>query len=103
MALFINVEVSPAAAKDAEIVKKLVEVCPVNIFAAGSSGGIEIIDKHLDECTLCEACVPECPEGVMFIRAELANTAWKCDLCGDCVAVCGTSALWIAEKEAAPA
>ena len=30
------------------------------------------------------------------LRAELANAAWKCDLCGDCVSVCGTSALWIA-------
>ena len=35
----------------------------------------------------------------MFMRPELvANTAWECDLCGDCVEVCGTSALWIAEK-----
>ena len=55
---------------------------------------------EFSECNLCEACVPECPEGVMFVRAELANTAWKCTACGDCVAVCGTSALWLAEKEA---
>lgn len=39
----------------------------------------------------------------MFVRSKLADTAWKCDLCGDCVAVCGTSALWIAEKEAVAA
>jgi ferredoxin len=40
----------------------------------------------------------------MFMRSELVeNTAWKCDLCGDCIAVCGTSALWIAEKELAAA
>ena len=50
------------------------------------------------ECNLCEACVPVCPEGVMYVRAELADSAWKCDLCGDCVAVCGTSALWIAKR-----
>ena len=33
MALFIDVEVAPTAAKDAAVAKKLVEVCPVNIFA----------------------------------------------------------------------
>lgn len=47
------------------------------------------------ECNLCEACVPECPEEVMFVRSELAGVAWKCDLCGDCVSVCGMDALWI--------
>jgi ferredoxin len=39
----------------------------------------------------------------MFVRSKLADTAWKCDLCGDCVDVCGTSALWIAEIETAAA
>ena len=68
MALFIDVEVTPAAAKDAEIVKKLVEVCPVNIFAAESGGGIEIIDKHLDECTLCELCLNAAPPGTVRVK-----------------------------------
>ena len=68
MALFIEVEVTPAAAKDAEIVKKLVEVCPVNIFAAATSGGIEIVDKHLDECTLCELCLNAAPPGAVRVK-----------------------------------
>ncbi|HVO25266.1 MAG TPA: hypothetical protein VMW56_16725 [Candidatus Margulisiibacteriota bacterium] len=68
MALFIEVEVVPAVAKSAEIVKKLVEVCPVNIFAAGSSGSIEIIDKHLDECTLCELCLNAAPPGTVRVK-----------------------------------
>ena len=68
MALFIDVEVTPAAAQDAEIVKKLVEVCPVNIFAAGSGGGIEIIDQHLDECTLCELCLNAAPPGTVRVK-----------------------------------
>jgi ferredoxin len=59
--------------------------------------GAYYVDATL--CNLCEACVPECPEEVMFVRAPLSDSAWKCDLCGDCVEVCGTSALWIAEKE----
>ena len=68
MALFIEVEVTPTAAKDAEIVKKLVEVCPVNIFAAATNGGIDIIDKHLDECTLCELCLNAAPPGAVRVK-----------------------------------
>ena len=68
MALFIEVEVTPGAAKDPEIVKKLVEVCPVNIFAAGSGGGVEIIDRHLDECTLCELCLNAAPPGAVRVK-----------------------------------
>jgi ferredoxin-like protein FixX len=68
MALFIEVEVTPAAAKDAQIVKKLVEVCPVNIFATATSGGIEIVDKHLDECTLCELCLQAAPPGTVRVK-----------------------------------
>lgn len=68
MALFIEVEVTPAAAKDAEIVKQLVEVCPVNIFAAPTGSGIEIVEKHLDECTLCELCLNAAPPGTVRVK-----------------------------------
>ena len=68
MALFIQVEVTPVAAKDSEIVKKLVEVCPVNIFAAGSGSGIELVEKHLDECTLCELCLTAAPPGAVRVK-----------------------------------
>lgn len=57
MALFIEVEVSPAVANDAALVKKLIEVCPVNIFAQSGDGPLQFVDKHLDECTLCELCL----------------------------------------------
>ncbi len=76
------------------------KVCPTECIKQDEKGAYYVVPE---DCTLCEACVPECPEDVMFVRAELANTAWKCDLCGDCVAVCGTSALWIAETEAVAA
>lgn len=75
-------------------------VCPTEAIKQDEQGAYYVV---FDECNLCEACVPECPEEVMFVRSELANTAWKCDLCGDCVTVCGTSALWIAETEAVAA
>ena len=61
MALFIEVEVDAAAAKDAAMVKKLVEVCPVNIFAEADERLLAIVDKHLDECTLCELCLDAAP------------------------------------------
>ncbi len=69
-------------------------VCPTEAIKLNERGAYYV---DFAECNLCEACVPECPEDVMFLRAELANTAWECDLCGDCVAVCGTGALWISE------
>jgi len=67
MALFIDVEVTAAAAKDPELVKKLVEVCPVNIFGAAANG-IDIVDKHLDECTLCELCLNAAPPGAVRVK-----------------------------------
>jgi NAD-dependent dihydropyrimidine dehydrogenase PreA subunit len=56
MALFIAVEVAPALASDSGSAKKLAEVCPVDIFKVGPSG-LEIVEKNLDECTLCELCL----------------------------------------------
>lgn len=56
MALFISVEVDPNLASDSAAAKKLAEVCPVDIFKAGS-GGVSIVEKNLDECTLCELCL----------------------------------------------
>jgi Fe-S-cluster-containing hydrogenase component 2 len=69
-------------------------VCPTEAIKQNARGAYYV---DFAECNLCEACVPECPEGVMYVRGELAGTAWKCDLCGDCVSVCGMDALWIGE------
>ena len=67
MALFIAVEVDAAIAKDAEWAKKLTEVCPVNIFAVGP-GGVDIVEKNLDECTLCELCLNVAPPGTVKVK-----------------------------------
>ena len=56
MALFISVEVDPALASDSASAKKLAEVCPVDIFKATGSR-LEVVEKNLDECTLCELCL----------------------------------------------
>ncbi len=68
MALFIEVEVAPAVAGNAELVKKLVEVCPVNIFSVDAKGGLGIVDKNLDECTLCELCLNAAPPGTVKVK-----------------------------------
>lgn len=67
MALFIDVEVDAAVARDAEIAKKLVEVCPVNIFALGPQG-LEIVEANLDECVLCELCLAPAPAGSVKVK-----------------------------------
>jgi NAD-dependent dihydropyrimidine dehydrogenase PreA subunit len=64
--LFIDVQVEPAGAKDAALAKKLAEVCPVNIFRAGSAG-VEIVESNLDECVLCDLCVQAAPPGAVRI------------------------------------
>jgi NAD-dependent dihydropyrimidine dehydrogenase PreA subunit len=56
-ALFINVEVDPAVAEDARLVAKLVEVCPVDIFAAADDGTLELVESNFDECVLCRLCL----------------------------------------------
>lgn len=68
MALFIDVEVDAAVARDGALVKKLVEACPVNIFAANPDGNLAIVEKHLDECTLCELCLNAAPPGTVRVK-----------------------------------
>ncbi len=64
---FIAVEVDPAVAGDAELARRLEEVCPVDIFEAGE-GGVEIVAANLDECVLCNLCVEAAPDGTVKIR-----------------------------------
>jgi ferredoxin-like protein FixX len=56
-ALFINVDVDDVVANDAKLVAKLVEVCPVDIFAAADDGTLRIKEENLDECVLCRLCI----------------------------------------------
>ena len=64
--LFIDVEVSDQVAKDADLARKLEEVCPVGIFVASDSG-VSIDEENLDECTLCDLCINAAPEGSVRI------------------------------------
>ena len=66
-ALFINVEVDDAVARDAEYARKLTEACPVDIFAQADDGSVKIVEENLDECVLCYLCVDATPEGTVRV------------------------------------
>ncbi|HYV16410.1 MAG TPA: hypothetical protein VE972_10355 [Conexibacter sp.] len=64
---FIDVEVDAAIAADPAIAAKLVEVCPVDIFAQGQGGALAIVEENLDECVLCRLCIDAAPQGTVRV------------------------------------
>jgi NAD-dependent dihydropyrimidine dehydrogenase PreA subunit len=68
VALFIAVDVAPELARDSASAKKLAEVCPVDIFKVGGTGALEVVEKNLDECTLCELCLAVGKPGQVSVR-----------------------------------
>jgi NAD-dependent dihydropyrimidine dehydrogenase PreA subunit len=66
--LFIDVIVDPKVAKDLDVARELEEVCPVGIFEAGDQE-LQIVEKNLDECVLCDLCLEVAPnDGVRIDR-----------------------------------
>jgi NAD-dependent dihydropyrimidine dehydrogenase PreA subunit len=59
---FIAVEVQASAAADPALTQKLVDACPVDIFAQDQSGTLEIVEANLDECVLCRLCIDADPD-----------------------------------------
>jgi NAD-dependent dihydropyrimidine dehydrogenase PreA subunit len=72
---FIAVDVDDAAAADVELAHRLTEACPVDIFAQGDDGRLEIVDANLDECVLCRLCLDAAPEGTVSIIKLYDNGA----------------------------
>lgn len=70
MAMFIRVDVDQEAVrKTPGLAQRLVEMCPVKIFAPGETEGtVRIVEENLDECTLCDLCVQACPEGIRVVK-----------------------------------
>ena len=64
--LFIDVQVDDSVRGDAELAKKLEEVCPVDIYKA-SGAGVEVVERQLDECVLCELCLEAAPAGAVRV------------------------------------
>jgi NAD-dependent dihydropyrimidine dehydrogenase PreA subunit len=65
-ALFIDVQIDESVAHDAELARKLAEVCPVDIFRGGADG-VEIVEENLDECVLCQLCLNASPPGAVRV------------------------------------
>ena len=65
---FIDVQVDPAAAKDAALAKKLTDVCAVDIFAQNADGSLRIVEANLDECVLCDLCIQAAPGKVRVLK-----------------------------------
>ena len=67
MPMFVHLEIDADAAADTELAKKLVEVCPVDIFEQDAAGTCVVIEENEDECVLCDLCVQAAPEGKVRI------------------------------------
>ncbi len=63
---FIDIEIAASLTRDAELARKLAEVCPVDIFRAGD-GGVELVQRNLDECVLCQLCINAAPAGALRV------------------------------------
>ena len=72
--LFIDVEVDESVRGDVELAKKLEEVCPVDIFKA-TAQGVEVVERQLDECVLCELCLKAAPPGTVRVVKLYDGTA----------------------------
>jgi ferredoxin-like protein FixX len=64
---FIAIEVDDEAAEDADLARTLTEACPVDIFAQGDAGGLEIVGRNVDECVLCRLCLDASAPGVVKV------------------------------------
>jgi len=64
--LFIDVVVADSAREDAELARKLEQVCPVDIYAE-RDGRVELVEENLDECVLCELCLDAAPPGAVRV------------------------------------
>ena len=74
------------------------KACPVNAITKESNGWVKIDEE---QCIGCEACVSECPFGVMM---ALPDKVVKCELCGgnpQCVKYCATGAIEYGDLEIA--
>ena len=70
MAMFIRVDIDQSLVKKTPgLAKKLVEVCPVKIFAlAREENVVTTVEDNLDECTLCDLCMQASPDGVKVVK-----------------------------------
>ncbi len=67
MAMFIRVEIDDSVQQDADLARRLTEVCPVDIFALDGER-LETVEPNLDECTLCDLCLDAAGDAVRVVK-----------------------------------
>lgn len=67
MAMFIRVDIDDAVQGDEALQKRLVELCPVDIFKV-DGGRLVTLDQNLDECTLCDLCTDAAGDKVKVVK-----------------------------------
>lgn len=56
--IFIGIEVDDDALKaEPALARHLDTVCPVDIYKEVGGGGLEIVERNVDECVLCRLCL----------------------------------------------
>jgi NAD-dependent dihydropyrimidine dehydrogenase PreA subunit len=73
-AQFIEIDVEDSIAGDAELARKLEEVCPVDIYA-NDGGRVRVVEENLDECILCELCIRAAPPRTLRVKKLYDGTA----------------------------
>ena len=66
-ATFIGIEVADDAAGDSALAARLEETCPVDIYA-DAGGRVEIVERNVDECILCDMCIAVAPPGAVAVH-----------------------------------
>lgn len=67
MAMFIRVDIDEAVQSDEALQKRLVELCPVDIFKQ-DGGRLVTVEDNLDECTLCDLCIDAAGPKVQVVK-----------------------------------
>jgi NAD-dependent dihydropyrimidine dehydrogenase PreA subunit len=66
-AIFIGIEVDDEAAADPALAAKLEETCPVDIYA-DAGGRVDIVERNVDECILCDMCIAVAAPGAVAVH-----------------------------------
>ena len=66
-ATFIGIEVADTIADDPALAAKLEETCPVDIYADADSH-VELVERNIDECILCDMCIAAAPPGTVAVH-----------------------------------
>jgi ferredoxin len=69
--------------------EKCIKACPEGAIAK-QNGAVKI---DPEKCTYCLICVGECPFQAIFTHRDF-KVPFICDLCGECVELCPTKALY---------